>query len=308
MGQRGLFFFGSIVLTILLQMVSSALGAGGVLLTLLVPFPAAYVHMRFGALLGGGIVAASTILLAVTGDPAGSLGYLLQFGLASFVLPFLLRRFWAWDRAVAVTTLGLVVLAAMALGLYAGSKGISVKQMAADYVQKEVDQALHIYQQSDVSAQQAAELEQMLQSLADFLLQAYPALAITVTWGILLLVVFLLSRFAGGRYTIAGLPFHQWKAPPFLVWFLIGGGFGMLLFDGLADVISLNVLAVVLPIYFLQGLAIVSYFFIRKNISAGFRVVGYLLIFFLNPLPMVVTGFGIFDLWADFRKPKIKET
>ncbi|MDW7644100.1 MAG: DUF2232 domain-containing protein [Desulfuromonadales bacterium] len=308
MGQRGLFFFGSIVLTILLQMVSSSLGAGGVLLALLVPFPAAYVHMRFGAQLGGGIVAAATVLLAATGDPATALGYFLQFGLASFLLPLLLRRFWPWDRAVIVTTLSLVVLAAMALGFYAGSKGISVRQIAADYVQKEVDQALQVYQQSDVSPQQTAELEQVLRSLGDFLLQAYPALAITVTWGILLLLVYLLSRFSRGGYAISGPPFHLWKASPLLVWILIGGGFGVVLFDGLIDVVSLNLLAVVLPIYFLQGLAIVSYFFIRKNISTGFRVMGYLLIFFLNPLPMVVTGFGIFDLWADFRKPKIKET
>jgi len=207
-----------------------------------------------------------------------------------------------------MTTLSIVVLAAVTLGFYGGSKGVSITQIAADYVQKEVDQALQIYQQSEVSPQQAAELEQVLRSLADFLLQAYPALAITVTWGILLLMVYLLSRFSRGRYAVPGPRFHLWKAPPFLVWILIGGGFGKVLFDGFVDVVSLNLLAVVLPIYFLHGLAIVSYFFIRKNISAGFRIMGYVLIFFLNPLPVVVTGFGIFDLWADFRKPKIKET
>jgi len=73
-------------------------------------------------------------------------------------------------------------------------------------------------------------------------------------------------------------------------------------------VIALNILTIVLPIYFLHGLAIVSFFFRKKNLPPVFKVLGYVLIMVLNPLPLIVTGFGVFDLWADFRKPKIKET
>jgi hypothetical protein len=27
----------------------------------------------------------------------------------------------------------------------------------------------------------------------------------------------------------------------------------------------------------------------------------------VSPLPMIVTGVGIFDLWADFRKPRLNK-
>jgi uncharacterized protein YybS (DUF2232 family) len=72
--------------------------------------------------------------------------------------------------------------------------------------------------------------------------------------------------------------------------------------------IALNLLTVSLPLYFMQGLAIVRYFFRRRNVPGFIQGISYILILLLNPLPLVVTGFGIFDLWADFRKPRIKET
>jgi uncharacterized protein YybS (DUF2232 family) len=72
--------------------------------------------------------------------------------------------------------------------------------------------------------------------------------------------------------------------------------------------VALNLLTVLLPIYFLQGLAIVNHFFRKKGVSPLLQTLGYLLIAVLNPFPLIVTGVGIFDLWADFRKPRKKRT
>jgi uncharacterized protein YybS (DUF2232 family) len=74
--------------------------------------------------------------------------------------------------------------------------------------------------------------------------------------------------------------------------------------DGRIGTFALNLLVILLPVYFLQGLAVIDCFFRRKAFSPVFRVIGYLLVTLVNPLPIVVTGVGVFDLWADFRKPK----
>jgi uncharacterized protein YybS (DUF2232 family) len=85
---------------------------------------------------------------------------------------------------------------------------------------------------------------------------------------------------------------------------LIVAGFLVVFDAGFAGVLALNLLVILLPVYFLQGLAVIDCFFRRKAFSPIFRTFGYLLVTLVNPLPMVVTGLGIFDLWADFRKPK----
>jgi uncharacterized protein YybS (DUF2232 family) len=68
------------------------------------------------------------------------------------------------------------------------------------------------------------------------------------------------------------------------------------------------VLVILLPVYFLQGLAVIDCFFRRKSFSPVIRTIGYLLVTLVNPLPMLVTGIGVFDMWADFRKPREPES
>ena len=105
-----------------------------------------------------------------------------------------------------------------------------------------------------------------------------------------------------------GRAFPEWKSPEWLVWILIASGFLVAFGEGIAGTFALNLLVILLPVYFLQGLAVIDCFFRRKAFSPIIRTVGYLLVTLVNPLPMVVTGIGVFDLWADFRKPKEPES
>ena len=95
---------------------------------------------------------------------------------------------------------------------------------------------------------------------------------------------------------------NQWKAPDFLVWGMIACGLIILLFDDLIMVVGLNVLIVLLPIYFFQGIAIVSFFFEKKGVPRKLRVVLYAIIAIQQLLLLAVIGLGFFDMWLNFRK------
>jgi uncharacterized protein YybS (DUF2232 family) len=71
---------------------------------------------------------------------------------------------------------------------------------------------------------------------------------------------------------------------------------------------ALNVLTVLLPLYFIQGIAIVAFYFRKKAFSFLARLFAYTIVLVINPLPLIVTALGIFDLWFDFRKPRVKTT
>jgi uncharacterized protein YybS (DUF2232 family) len=307
-GQQAFYLFAGTLITLLLQMTAGSIGPVGIFFNLLTPLPAAFLHMRKGMLAGGGIVLLTTVILFAVVDAGGATAYLLQFGLGSIVLPFLLRRGWPWDKAIAGALV--VVLGAVAFTLvgYAAYRGFHVTDLVHQYMQGEIDKALAIYQEANLSEEQFEELRTVARRVADFLASAYPGLAVILTGVLLSLVVLVLSAFSSDKYVLAGVPFHLWKAPEPMIWLLIVAGFGMVFLTGSLHLVALNLLTVLLPVYFLQGLAIVNHFFRKKGVSPLLQTLGYLLIAVLNPFPLIVTGVGIFDLWADFRKPRKKRT
>jgi uncharacterized protein YybS (DUF2232 family) len=298
---------GGAFLTFLLHLLAGALGPLGFLVNFFMPFPAAYVYLRQGGRIGAGIVLLVTALLYLTGDLSSAGGYLLQFGLASLCLPMLLKGGMAWDRAVGATLLLVVVSASLLLLGYSQSRGLPVNTLLGEHVHGEVERALTLYRAADLPAERLAEIEAVAQSMAEFLSVAYPGLAVVATGAMLLCTVLLLWRYSRGHYLLSGPPLHAWKAPEQLIWFLIAAGFAVFFGDGVLAQLALILLTILLPIYFMQGLAVVSHLFQRKGIAPGFRVLGYLLMTLFNPLPMIVTGIGIFDLWIDFRKPRIQD-
>lgn len=304
---QGAFWAGGTVLTLALQWAAAVLGPWGFFANLLVPLPAAYSQMRCGTAAGVGIVGLSAAILFGSGSSGGAIAYLIQFGIASFVLPLLLRRGYAWGRAVAATLAGVAIAAAVTLGGFALQRGEAIDELVAGYVQAEVDAALSLSEEAELPPEQQAEFASVAKRMGDFLLQAWPALAIVATGAVLLLTVFMLKALSAGYYEVPGLPFRFWSVPDALIWPLILAGFGMVFAEGAPRLAALNLLVILVPVYFLQGMAIVTFYFERKSVPPFFRGLGYLLAVFLNPLPLIVTGIGVFDLWADFRKPRTRK-
>ena len=307
-GQRLLYLSAAAVGTLLLMFVAGAAGPFGLFLNLLLPLPTAYVVMCCGLGTGFGTVVLIAGGLFFGGDPAAMGSYLLQFGLGSLLLPGLLRRRIAWDRAASLTILAVVLASAATVFAYAAWKGTSLHGMVDGYIKSEIAQALEMYRSAKLPAEQIKEFQKLAEATGAFLLRAYPSLAVVVTGAVQLLTLLLLSGFSRGRYLIPGPEFRQWRSHELLVWPLIAAGFGGIFGGGTVQTVAINLLTILLPIYFLQGLAVVSYYFARRGITPFVRLVGYLLLTVLNPLPLIVTGIGVFDLWADFRKPRIKKT
>jgi len=302
------FLLGGAFLTLLLLVAAGELGVSGVVLNLFVAVPVAYVHMRFGLSTGGGALALVVLGAFLLGGATGLVSYLLQFGIIALVLPFLMRQGWPWDRAVAASVAVIMLASTLALGGYAAVSGTSVTQLVDAYADAEVEQAMSIYAAAELPEEQVEELRGTVKQLADFLRYAYPGLAITVSGFLALLVLWLLNALRREHYKIPGEPFGRWKASELLIWPLIAAGFGMAFLEGVGRQISVNVIIVLLPVYFLQGLAIVTHYFNRRQVPPILRGFGYVMITFLNPLPLIVTGIGVFDIWIDFRKPRVKKT
>jgi uncharacterized protein YybS (DUF2232 family) len=288
---------------------AGALGAGAVLVNLFTPLPAAMLGMRLGPSWGTAAVALTlAAVLAVSGWVAALL-YLVQFGVPAALLPWLLTRGVHWDRAVVATlglmlALGVVVL----IGVASGS-GESAFHIIDAQVDKEISQTITLMQEFagvDESTGESEAFRQTAASMGEFLHRAYPGMLVVVCAALQLVTLGLLTLVIRPG-TLPGPAFAKWRAPELLIWALIAAGFAAAFSIGTVQTVATNVLIILLPVYFLQGLAVVEYFLSRKGWSLLWRSCSYLMLLLINPLPVIVTGVGVFDLWADFRKPRLKK-
>lgn len=305
---RILFIIIGALISFFLFRASGSLGPAAITTSLLVPFAPAYVGMRFGSGSGGAAVIVAAAMIMAFGGVGNGLVYILQFGVMAVSLPWFLKNVRRWDRAVAYTLA--VVMMASVLGLwgYAALQGKGPLVLAGGIVEKEVTQTselMHkVFADTAPTAAAQAEFTSAVEQMAGFMRRAYPGMIILVSGLLLLAMVALLNAIRQGHYQVTGPAFADWKAPEILVWLLIAGGFVVVFASGAAQTAAMNLLVVLLPVYFLQGLAVIDCFFRRKALSPALRVLGYVMVTLVNPLPVLVTGIGVFDLWIDFRKPR----
>ena len=296
------------LVTVLLMNGAGLLGVVGSLLYLVAAVPVAYAYMRFGPLSGAGAVFLSALaMLWMYGPSNALLEYFLLFAAPSLILPLLLRQGWRWDQAAVLTIFAVVVLSAGAVTAVAVDDGATVSMFADQYVEMQMDLIRESFPDSpDMSAEQQRDIRQFIQEMEEWFRLTYPAIVVLGVTAFVLFQVWVLSLMSGRHYSVPGVDFVSWKAPERLIWLLITAGVLFFAATGLLKQIGLNLLIVLLLVYYIQGLAIVTELFERKQIPTFMRVMGYAMVLLFNPLPLIVAGIGVFDLWIDFRKKRIK--
>jgi uncharacterized protein YybS (DUF2232 family) len=115
---------------------------------------------------------------------------------------------------------------------------------------------------------------------------------------------FFLARRGSTQATLSGgvTPGFTWRVPDSLVWVFIGSA--VLLLSGLpiAKEIGFNGLLVMMTVYFLQGLAIATFWIRRLRLSPFVGFLGVVLLFLQPLLLLLVSLVGLFDIWVVFRR------
>lgn len=305
--QSALLTAAGIGITLLCLLGISWLGSAGTFLNLLTPLAAAYLSMRFGLRAGIVVVVVTGALLLQLATTYTLLAYLGIFGVGSLLLPLFLRQQLPWDRAVLYTTIGSAAVTAVMMLIAVAAAGINIQTLIDQMIQVEVDQAMQIYRNSGFSESQLQNMQQIVDGLGEFIGKSFYGLYLASILAVQTFCLLLLQRLKGSWYQISGAPFAYWRLPAGLIWMLIAAGFMLLLPVEVVSSVGRNVLVVLLPLYFLQGMAVVNNFLQKKTYPPLVKGLIYLLLLILNPLPIIITCAGIFDLWIDFRRPRQKK-
>jgi hypothetical protein len=280
----------------------------GIFSGLLAPFPAAYFRFRHGRGTGIIIVLGATAAMTAYFGLSAGVFYLVQCGLIALLLPELLLRGFSATRSIVWTTAASVVLLTAAVLFFSITSGQNVHQMAVAEIQKSVAQAVAIYEKSGVKGEELEVLRQTMATAADLVIRMYPALITITLVAMVGCNLALLRRFTaamGFSFNISD--FRAYRNPEILVWGLIASGFALLAGDRIVTTPAINVLAIIVVLYFLQGLAVISTVIARQSIAGVLRAGLYIMLLLQPYLAALVAAIGIFDLWGDFRTPRKQE-
>ena len=296
----------AIAVTTLISVAAVHLWVLGPLVGLFIPLPILFYRFKLGRSLGMLILTAVVlIVISIVGwNSIGTVAFLFELGLVGLILPEVFELNLSVEKTVGITTGVVLTTGAVMLALYSLFSTTSPWAVVSDYLEESVKLALAMYREMDASGEKIGILEQSLEGIVHVMVRIIPGAVIVTTlfvvWTNLLLARYVL-RSKQLFYSDFGR-LNQWKAPEPLVWVAIASGVLLLLGNPGLKMLGINGLIVVMMIYFFQGIAIVSFYFEKKQFPKILRGILYGLIAVQQLLVLVVIGVGFFDMWVDFRR------
>jgi hypothetical protein len=236
---------------------------------------------------------APAVLIFVPGLMGSALIYLFFIG-CGMILSRLLGKGHI-SLAVLVPASLMFALSFSGVLYLAGEKGVSMTAVIAGWVDGFMDQMMSVYAQT---ASQA-----VVEEMKGFRAQV-EGYAVQLFWGLtassilsIMWVNLLIANRGPGKHQL-----REWRCPEWMVGLFILAGVLSLLQYQPANLFGLNLLIVVIQVYFFQGLAIVASAMIQYDWSRFIRYVIYILILTQIYIMIGVAGLGLFDTWFNFRK------
>ncbi|MBI9076495.1 MAG: DUF2232 domain-containing protein [Desulfatibacillum sp.] len=285
------------------------LGKYSMPLKLALPLPMIYYRAAFGRP-GGAMVLAGCILTmllfggnSISGDNMVYYSGLLFLG---FLTQECLERGFSLEKTVVFSLAGVVVAWVLVMMVIQGGSQGYVEAKNQEMIQ-DLNTLLNNLQESGALEKSGTEITQENREQTIRLL-VLVSIGFTLSWGLFVawfnvwIARFLYAR-QGWTYPDYDPPI-LWKAPEPLVWVAIACFGGATFFQGGIKDISLVFGIVVLAIYVMNGVAIVAFYMDKFHIPWPQRVLILGMVFIAGfPIMLpVLTGLGLFDLWADFRK------
>jgi len=172
------------------------------------------------------------------------------------------------------------------------------------YIAATVAENVKLYSQLPLKAEDINFIKDNEKNMVSGITQIFPSIVI-ISSILVIWINFLMGKNYLGK---AGIIFPRlialarWKVPDFIIWiFIVSGALSLLPYDNM-KFSGFNIFLVTCFIYFLQGLAIVSFFFQAKNVPGSLRFIFYFLIAVQYFLMIPIAAVGLFDIWIDFRK------
>ena len=294
-----------VMATLVIFCVSVFMPIVGFLFAIFMPLPILFYRSKLGRRQG---VIVPLIVIAVMSVVFGGLTMDMIFFSGLMVLGFAMSEMFEKALSVEMTVVGAcgIVLGTgvFAILLYSIIANTGIVALVSAYVATNLALSLELYQAIGIPQETIDTISGSLDQIQYVLVRLLPSLVaastLFVAWTNLIAARPIMER--RGLYFPDFGRLNRWQAPEILVWGVIGCGLIMLLPATGIRLIGVNGLLVLLTIYFIQGIAIVSFYFEKKKLPRTIRIILYMMIAFQQLFLLVIICIGLFDIWINFRK------
>jgi uncharacterized protein YybS (DUF2232 family) len=294
-----------VLITSLIFLVSVFIPIVGFVGALFIPLPILFYRLKLGRKNGGFIpIIAGLIIVIAIGDIATDI---IFFG-GLLLLGFMLGELFEFNLSIEKTLLyacgGVLLSGLIGLFIFSLISGVGIYTILSEYVTKNLELTLVLYRGMGMSEENIQLISSSLNQIGHVLVTILPALVtmstLFVAWTNILLAKPILKKRSLFYPDFGSL--QLWKAPEILVWGVIGCGLAMFIPIPAVKIIGLNGLLTLMTVYFFQGIAIVSFYFEKKQFPRLIRFFLYTLIALQQLVLLAVIGLGFFDMWVNFRR------
>lgn len=270
----------------------------------LTPTPTALNTIRWGRPLSWVVPGCSGLIGAVIlfwMEMSLNIPYFLGLLAMGIVLGQGIKSEWPVEKTVGLSTLVMVLMAGLLLLVAFVESGGEMVRLLEQDLRNTIS---HTFKQLGSSSPERQELERMLLDVVPLMVRVIPGVLIASTLAVSWLNLLVSRRYcrAAAMESCIREKLTLWKAPEPLVWFVIGAGLMLLVPVDQIWVLGLNLLIVLGSVYFLHGLAIVTFYFDKWKVPFIARGLIYALMFLQQFAAIATAALGLFDIWFDFRK------
>lgn len=292
-------------ITCLLVLISTRLPIIGFLSSWLIPLPVLFYRIKLGRNLGMVIpLAALSIIVAAGGGISADTLFFSGLMFLGFILAEFLVLNISIEKTVMFTCATVFFTGLLSLVIYSNITNTGITRLITGYVEENLKMTLSLYESMGMPEEKIVLISNALDTIKYLLVRILPGL----TAAMLMFVAWINILTAGPVLRKKNLffpdygPLTLWKAPENLVWIAIAAGMVLLLPMKLPGIIGINIVIVLVTIYFFQGIAIIQFYFEKKKFPTMLRGILYALIAIQQLLLILVIGVGFFDTWVNFRR------
>jgi uncharacterized protein YybS (DUF2232 family) len=294
-----------VLITSLFFLVSVFIPIVGFVGALFVPLPILFYRLKLGRKTGSLIPLISGLILIIAiGDMSTDIIFFGGLLLLGFILGELIEFNLSIEKTLLYASGGVLLSGLIGLIIFSLISGDGILTVVSKYVAKNLELTLALYRGMGMSEENVQLISRSLNQIGHVLVTILPALVtmstLFIAWTNILMAKPILKR-RSLFYPDFG-PLQLWKAPEILVWGVIGCGLALFIPIAAVKVIALNGLLILMTVYFFQGIAIVSFYFEKKQFPRVIRFFLYALIALQQLILLAVIGLGFFDMWVNFRR------
>jgi uncharacterized protein YybS (DUF2232 family) len=283
----------------------------GFFCTFLVPLPTFFYRSKFGRKIGIAVPGFTIIaMIIILGGFTFDVFFFIELLLIGFVLSELIELKLSIEKTFIYACIVVLSSSILVVLFYSNITGIQVGSLVSAYIIKNLELTLELYKNMGMPEENIHMISSSMESFQYVLIRIFPALAIALTlfiiWTSLMLSKPLLKT-KNLFYPDFG-QLNLWKTPEYLVWIAIACGILLLIPDRAVRLMGINGIIILMTIYFFQGMAIVSFYFAKKQFPRLLRFFLYSLIAIWQVILLIVVILGFFDIWFNFRKLEIKKS